>query len=162
MRIAMAIPGMAETGAQTDDEQPWLRVPVRAPAHGTQTILVVDDEPMVRAFTSEILALEGYVVLDAAGTAEGLRIAATDPGPIDLVISDVVLPDGDGRDLVERLERIRPTMRALYMSGHIEADLVRGGGLRSAAFLQKPFTMDTLVEKVRAVLAAAEPRIVRV
>ncbi len=157
----MAISRVREIEEQTDG-QPWLRVPVRAPGYGGATILVVDDEPLVRAFTSEVLGLEGYVMLEAAGTAEGLRIAAGHPGPIDLVISDVVMPDGDdGRDLVERLGRMRPTIKALYISGHIEADVARGT-LSSAAFLQKPFTMDVLVEKVRAVLDAAEARIARV
>ena len=101
----------------------------------------------------------GYV--EAAGPAEGLRLAAGYPGPIDLVISDVVMPGGDGRDLVERLGRMRPAIKALYISGHIEADIARGT-LLSAAFLQKPFTMDVLVDKVRAVLDAAEVRIARV
>jgi FixJ family two-component response regulator len=72
------------------------------------------------------------------------------------------MPDGDdGRDLVERLGRVRPMIKSLYISGHIEAVVARGGALLSAAFLQKPFTMEMLVEKVRAVLDAAEPRIAR-
>jgi two-component system, cell cycle sensor histidine kinase and response regulator CckA len=157
-RIAVAISRVREVEEQTDG-QPWLGMPVRAPGYGPPTILVVDDEPLVRAFTSEVLGLEGYVVLEAAGPAEGLRVAAEHPGPIDLVISDVVMPGGDGRDLVERLGRMRPTIKALYISGHIEANVARGGTLRSAAFLQKPFTMNVLVEKVSAVLDAAEARI---
>jgi two-component system, cell cycle sensor histidine kinase and response regulator CckA len=157
----VAISRVREIEEQTDG-QPWLRVPVRAPGYGPATILVVDDEPMVRAFTSEVLRLEGFFVLEAAGTAEGLRIAAGYPGAIDLVISDVVMPGGDGRDLVERLRRMRPTIKALYISGHIEANIARGGALLSAAFLQKPFTMNMLVEKVSALLDAAEARIARV
>jgi two-component system cell cycle sensor histidine kinase/response regulator CckA len=160
-RIAVAISRVREVEEQTDG-QPWLGVPVRAPGYGPTTILVVDDEPLVRAFTSEVLGLEGYVVLEAAGPAEGLRVAAGYPGPIDLVISDVVMPGGDGRDLVERLGRMRPTIKALYISGHIEAKVARGGALLPAAFLQKPFTMNMLVEKVSALLDAAEPRIARV
>ena len=70
------------------------------------------------------------------------------------------MPGGDGRDLVERLQRMRPTIKALYISGHIEADVARGT-LSSAAFLQKPFGMDMLVDTVRAVLDAAEVRIAR-
>ena len=157
----MAISRVREIEEQTDG-QPWLRVPVRAPGYSGPTILVVDDEPLVRAFTSEVLGLEGYVVLEAPGPVEGFRIAAEYPGPIDLVISDVVMPDGDdGRDLVERLGRMRPTIKSLYISGYAEADVARGGALLSAAFLQKPFTMEMLVEKVRAVLDAAEARIAR-
>ena len=156
----MAISRVREVEELTDG-QPWLGVPVRAPGYAPPTILVVDDEPLVRAFTSEVLGLEGYVVLEAPGPAEGFRIAAAYPGPIDLVITDVVMPGGDGRDLVERLGRMRPTIKALYISGHIAADVARGT-LSSAAFLQKPFSMDVLVDKVRAVLDAAEVRIARV
>jgi DNA-binding NtrC family response regulator len=159
-RIAVAISRVREVEEQTDG-QPWLPVPVRTPEYGPPTILVVDDEPLVRAFTSEVLGLEGYVVLEAAGPTEGLQVAAGYPGPIDLVISDVVMPGGDGRDLVERLGRMRPTIKSLYISGHIEADVARDT-LLSAAFLQKPFTMDVLIEKVRAVLDAAEDQIARV
>ena len=156
----MAISRVREVEELTDGQR-WSGVPVREPGYGPPTILVVDDEPLVRAFTSEVLGLEGYVVLEAPGPAEGFRIAAGYAGPIDLVISDVVMPGGDGRDLVERLRRMRPTIKALYISGHIEADVARGT-LSSAAFLQKPFTMDVLVDTVRAVLDAAEVRIARV
>ena len=156
----MAISRVHEVEELTDG-QPWLGVPVRAAGYAPPTILVVDDEPLVRAFTSEVLGLEGYVVLEAPGPAEGFRIAAAYPGPIDLVITDVVMPGGDGRDLVERLGRMRPAIKALYISGHIAADVARGT-LSSAAFLQKPFSMDVLVDKVRAVLDAAEVRIARV
>ena len=158
----MAISRVSETEEQTGGK-PWARVPVGAPGCDAPTILVVDDEPVVRAFTSEVLGLEGYMVLEAGGTAEALRTAVEHRGTIDLVISDVVMADGDdGRDLVERLGRVRPTIKSLYISGHIEADVARGGALLSGAFLQKPFTMEALVEKVRAVLDAAEVRIVRV
>ena len=156
----MAISRVREVEEQTDG-QPWLGVPVRAPGYGPTTILVVDDEPLVRAFTLEVLGLEGYVMLEAAGPAEGLGIAAGYPGPIDLVITDVVMPGGDGRDLVERLGRMRPAIKALYISGHIEAHVARGTTF-SGAFLQKPFTMDGLVDKVRAVLETAEVGIARV
>ena len=156
----MAISRVHDAEEQTDG-QPWLGAPVRTLGYGPPTILVVDDEPLVRAFTSEVLGLEGYVVLEAAGPAEGLRVAAAYPGPIDLVISDVVMPGGDGRDLVGRLGRMRPTIKSMYISGHVEADVVRGTSL-SAAFLQKPFTMDMLVEKVRSVLDGGEVRIARV
>lgn len=156
----MAISRVGEVKELTDG-QPWLGVPVRAPGYGPSTILIVDDEPLVRGFTSEVLGLEGYVVLEAPGPAEGFRIAAGYPGSIDLVITDVVMPGGDGRDLVERLGRMRPTIKTLYISGHIEAHVARGT-LLSAAFLQKPFTMDMLVDKVRAVLDAAEVRTARV
>jgi two-component system, cell cycle sensor histidine kinase and response regulator CckA len=159
-RIAVAISRVREVEGQTDG-QPWLTVPVRTPGYGPPTILVVDDEPMVRAFTVEVLGLEGYTVLEADGPAEALRIGAAYPGPIDLVISDVVMPGGDGRDLVGRLGRTRPAIKALYISGHIEANLARVT-LLSAAFLQKPFTMDTLIDKVRTVLDGAEVRMARV
>jgi DNA-binding NtrC family response regulator len=151
---------VGEIEEQTEGEQ-WSRESAGVAGHGTPIILVVDDEPMVRGFTSEVLRLEGYVVLEAGGTAEGLQIAGEHRGPIDLVISDVVLPDGDnGLDLVKRLERRRPTIKSLYVSGHAEAD-VAGGGIVLPAFLQKPFTMDGLVNAVRRVLAAGEAAIAR-
>jgi len=159
-RIAVAISRVHDAEEQTDG-QPWLGAPVRTLGYGPPTILVVDDEPLVRAFTLEVLGLEGYVMLEAAGPAEGLGIAAGYPGPIDLVITDVVMPGGDGRDLVERLTRMRPAIKALYISGHTEAHVARGT-LLSAAYPQKPFTMDRLVDKVRAVLDAAEVRTARV
>lgn len=121
---------------------------------GLETILVVDDEPIVRSFTSEVLAMEGYTVIEASGTAECLRVAKEHAGPIHLVISDVVLPEGDGRDLVAQLGRLRPAITPLYISGHSESDVVRRTG-PAAAFLQKPFTMDRLIDAVRAVLDGA-------
>ena len=157
----MTISRVSEMEAPTDGE-PGLRVVVGSPVYGGATILVVDDDPLVRAFTSEVLRLEGFFVLEAAGTAEGLQTAAEHRGRIDLLISDVVMPHGDGcRDLVEGLGEMRPTTKLLYISGHPEVNVARSGASLSAAFLQKPFTVDMLVEKVRTVLDAEEVRIAR-
>ena len=149
---------MAITHAEHDLEtEVWGDALPADAERGPQTILVVDDEPTVRSFTSEVLALEGYTVIEASSAAEGLRIAAEHPGPIHLVISDVVLPESDGPELVAQLERRRPTIAPLYISGHTESDVRRRGSV-DAAFLQKPFTMDVLVDMVRAVLHGARGR----
>lgn len=144
---------MAITHAEHDVETEMWGAAAPGAERGPATILVVDDEPIVRSFTSEVLALEGYLVIEASSAAEGLRIAADHPGPIHLVISDVVMPEGDGRELVAELGRLRPAITPLYISGHTESDVRCGGG--SAAFLQKPFTMDMLIETVRVVLDGA-------
>jgi DNA-binding NtrC family response regulator len=125
-----------------------------------ETILVVEDDPLVRGFTREILELEGYLVLEACGCAEALLIAEQPGRRIDLIISDVVMPHGDGRELMERMRQLRPETVRLYMSGHPQSDIVRSGGPALAgAFLQKPFSVDTLVREVRAVLDGAEVQV---
>jgi CheY-like chemotaxis protein len=132
-----------------------MSAPSGAPARGTETVLLVDNEAPVRALMREILRMHGYVVLEAASGEEALEQSARHPGPIDLVVADVVMPGLSGRELVERLADGRPRIRALYVSGHGE-DVARQHGLVPAAgnYLGKPFTVDALAHKVRAVLDA--------
>jgi CheY-like chemotaxis protein len=120
---------------------------------GTETILVAEDDDMVRSLVKETLQRHGYDVLDAAGPVEAQKISDGHRGNIHLLITDVVMPKINGRDLATRLLRRRPTMKVLYMSGYTDGAVVNNGILRKeVAFLQKPFTPAALADKVREVL----------
>jgi two-component system, cell cycle sensor histidine kinase and response regulator CckA len=126
---------------------------------GTETILLVEDEDMVRTLVRDALRREGYRVLDAAGPAEAQRIAESQTTPIDLLITDVVMPKLSGRELADYLSRRRPAMKVLYMSGYTDSAVVNSGILRKdVAFLQKPFTPAALADKVREVLEEGRAR----
>jgi two-component system cell cycle sensor histidine kinase/response regulator CckA len=123
------------------------------PSRGSETILLVEDEESVRALVRKILQSLGYDVLEAHNGEQALKIARQHPGAIDLVVSDLVMPEMGGVDLVSRLRKLRPGIRVLYMSGYTDDAVVRQGFLDSAsAFLQKPFAPAALAEKVREVL----------
>jgi PAS domain S-box-containing protein len=123
------------------------------PRRGNETILLAEDDDAVRSLTRLALQAEGYVVLEARQGDEALKIGRQHAGPIDLLISDVVMPGGGGRELAERLAANRPELRVLYLSGYTDDAIVRHGVLDAeAAFLQKPFTMRALALKVREVL----------
>ena len=122
-------------------------------ARGTETILVVEDEAMVRDLTLEVLKESGYTVISAERPDDALRICAQNPAPIDLLLTDVVMPGMSGLELAERLKPERPKMKVLYVSGYT-ADAVARRGMSDpkTAFLQKPFAPGALVRKVREVL----------
>jgi PAS domain S-box-containing protein len=122
-------------------------------ARGSETILLVEDEPAVRGLASRILEKQGYRVLPAQHGREAMDIASKEQGKIDLVLTDIVMPGMNGRGLVERLAGIRPTMKSLYMSGYTDDDIIRRGFIEpSKSFLQKPFTSEALLQTVRKVL----------
>ncbi len=123
------------------------------PAHG-EVVLLVEDEEAMLAVTSEALADLGYRVLAASRPAEALSIAEAFDGSIDLVITDVVMPGMNGRELVERLRETRPGLRCLFVSGYT-ADVIEHRGVLEAGvhFLPKPFTAADLGSKVSEVLA---------
>lgn len=124
----------------------------QTPARGTETVLVVEDEPSVRRLAVLGLRSNGYVVLEAANAAEALRIAATEHG-IDVVVSDVIMPGMRGPELAESLHKLRPKAKMLLTSGHADApEAFRDARGRMIPFLPKPFTPDRLAHKVRAVL----------
>jgi PAS domain S-box-containing protein len=128
---------------------------------GTETVLLVEDEDGVRAVVRQLLERQGYTVLDAADAEAGRALAAGRPGPIHLLVTDVVLRGMSGRDLATRLAAGRPEMRVLYMSGYAADAVVRHGTLEPGlAYIQKPFTPDGLARKVRAILDANQPRAV--
>jgi hypothetical protein len=123
---------------------------------GSETVLVVEDEDSVRLVAVGSLRKAGYQVLQAASGEEALRVASSHAGPIDLVLTDVLMPGIHGPELVKRLKESRPAVRALYMSGHADDALLHHGILEGElSFLEKPFTRNDLAKKVRDVLDGA-------
>jgi PAS domain S-box-containing protein len=123
-----------------------------SPRGGSETILVVEDEPEVRDIIRLFLGAEGYVVLQAASGLDALRVCVLNPR-LDLVITDVIMPDMGGPELVTRLATSMPTVRVLMMSGYTDdAMLKRGTHEPGRGILQKPFTREGLLEAVRGVL----------
>lgn len=120
---------------------------------GTETILLVEDEDQVRKLAVIILKTAGYQVLESSDGVQALRSAVEHGGPIDLLITDVVMPGMSGRQTAEQLKTRQPSLKVLYVSGYTNDAVVTRGALpRGTAFLQKPFTQNTLLHKVRQVL----------
>ncbi len=133
--------------------------PGLAPAmpRGRETVLLVEDEDAVRALARHVLRSCGYTVLEAANGKEAVHFAQSHAGPVDLLVSDVVMPHLGGRQLAERLRALRPTLKVLFTSGYTDDAIVRHGVLEAEfAFLQKPFTPSALAQKVREVLDEGE------
>jgi len=128
---------------------------------GTETILLVEDDGLVREVARQTLEISGYTVLPAQDGEDAVLVAGRHPGSIHLMVTDVVMPRMSGRELVERLGPLRPEMKVLYVSGYTEDAIVQHGMVNlEMAFLQKPFALDALARKVREVLDAPgyEPR----
>jgi PAS domain S-box-containing protein len=120
---------------------------------GTETILLVEDEPSVRAVARQILARQGYVILEAPDGQTALAMVDGGGPSVDLVLTDVVMPGMSGRGLADQLATRCPGLRVLFMSGYTDDAIVRHGMLEPGlAYLQKPFRPDALVRKVREVL----------
>jgi len=119
---------------------------------GTETVLLVEDEDGVRALSGKVLQNNGYVVLEARDGLEGLEKAAHHPGPIHLAITDVVMPKLSGQDFARRLVELRPTTGVIFMSGYTDAAIHQRVLAPGVPFLQKPFTGERLLKKVREVL----------
>ena len=125
-----------------------------APHKGEGTILLVEDEDMVRRLAKDILVKSGYEVLEASSGKEALSVSERHDGPIHLMVTDVVMPKMSGRELAERIKTSRPEMHVLYMSGYTDDAIVHHGVLDPGiAFLEKPFTPETLARKVQEAMA---------
>lgn len=123
---------------------------------GNETILVAEDEPMVRRYTCDVLRGCGYTVLEATEGEEGVRIAEQYPGPIHLLVTDLVMPRMSGRALAEHLTPLRLDLRVIFISGYTSDSVVQHGVYEATvAFLQKPFLPLTLAQKVREILDGA-------
>ncbi len=148
------LPRVDEKGAAPVETRPESGV---SPG-GTETILLVEDDEALRALIGEILGGYGYVVLQASGPEPGLRTAQSHPGAIHLLMTDVIMPQMNGRDLAARLHAVRPDTKVLYMSGYTDEAIGHHGVISPRThFLQKPFAMKALLRKVRQVLEEARP-----
>jgi CheY-like chemotaxis protein len=123
---------------------------------GHEVVLLVEDEPSVRALAARVLRQQGYHVLEAANGDEALRVVREHTAePIALLLTDMVMPQMGGQALAEQLALLRPTIKVLFMSGYTDGVIVRQSQLISeAAFLPKPFSLEGLARKVREVLDA--------
>jgi PAS domain S-box-containing protein len=135
-----------DAGTETDGD---------VPPDASETVLVVEDEPLVRELVAEMLQSAGYQVLVAGGGAEAIRLAESHAGPIQLLLTDVVMPELGGRELARQLADRRPEVRVLYMTGYTDDVVLRHGDLGpGAAILQKPFTAAALARQVREALGS--------
>jgi signal transduction histidine kinase len=134
-----------------------LPVPVPSPRAlgGSETILVVEDEPQVRNLVRGILARQGYEVLLAANGGEALLLCEQHEASIHMLLTDVVMPRMSGRQLADRLRTVRPEMQVLYMSGYAEAAILNHGVLEDLTLITKPITPLALLERVRVTLDRA-------
>ena len=124
---------------------------------GSGTVLLVEDEPSLLELARQMLTRLGYTVLAAGDAATALRIAAENQGPIDLLLTDVVMPRMSGRELRSRIESLRPGIACLYMSGYTANVMASQGVLEEGVhFLQKPFDAAALARKVREAMAAGQ------
>jgi signal transduction histidine kinase/ActR/RegA family two-component response regulator len=123
---------------------------------GSEVVLLVEDEDAVRKLARIILEASGYVVLDARNGREGLALCETHHGPIDLLVTDVMMPELGGRELAEGAIKLRPGLKVMFMSGHTEDTVLKEGVQKGTAFLQKPFTPARLAQKVRETLDSAD------
>ena len=158
VRVYLKRSGASQPGAAGPDGA--ASAPTQDPAynghHGGETILVVEDEPGVRRLATRALAERGYHVLEVADGEAALDLVREHLGPLDLVLTDAVMPGMGGTELARRLSEIRPATRHVFMSGYTDDEILRRGTLEpGVAFLQKPFTPEVLARVVREVLDAA-------
>ncbi len=126
---------------------------------GEETVLIVEDNDLVRMTAVELLEIHGYTVLEAASGAEALRLVEEHDGKIDLLLSDVVMPQMSGKVMADEIRRLHPYMKVLFVSGYAADDIARHGVLEAGIeFLQKPYTSEILMRRVRKMLDMAAAR----
>lgn len=119
----------------------------------TRTVLLVEDSDIVRELTRQILVMNDYFVLEASSPEEAIRICGNHEGEIHLLLTDIMMPGMNGRDLSVRVQPLRPAMKVLYMSGYAEDAIVQEGVLDARInFIQKPFSPASLARKILEVL----------
>jgi PAS domain S-box-containing protein len=123
---------------------------------GSETVLLVEDDQFVRKLARKILQAYGYTVLEAQDAAQAVSISEAHKGPIDLVLTDVVMPRMNGYEAVERIKGVRPSLKVIYMSGHTISAAAHYALLDPMPFLQKPFSPGSLLRKVRDTLDSAQ------
>jgi len=149
-RFRIYLPPTAVTELKVEDETPPLETEILS---GTETVLVVEDEPALRRLISVSLEKRGYTVLAAEDGTEAIRILENNPGEIDLVVSDIMMPKLNGLELRKKATLLRPDMRFLFISGYAEDTIGRTTHLpQDAGYLEKPFLPIELARKVRALL----------
>jgi CheY-like chemotaxis protein len=142
------LPRVTQKGEPATEARPAEPAP-----RGSETVLVVEDETSVRMVAVGSLRKAGYQVLEAKDGEEALQVAATHPGPIHLLLTDVLMPGIHGPELVKRLQSERPAIRVLFMSGHADDALLHHGIPEGGpSFLEKPFTRKELTNRVRETL----------
>jgi two-component system cell cycle sensor histidine kinase/response regulator CckA len=120
---------------------------------GKERILVVEDDRMVRRLAVDILKRQGYRVLEATEGGEALVICEKEKDPIDLILTDIVMPHINGPELIERLKQVRADFKVLYMTGYTDEAIVQHGVVdKTIDLIHKPFTIEKLERKVREVL----------
>jgi len=129
-------------------------------SHGHPVVLVVDDEPPIRAIERRLLEQVGYRVIEASGAAEALAVLH-DGKPIDLLVADLDMPEVSGDEMVRRIRSLRPDLKVLYVTGHIDRLMDSRPLWDGESFLDKPFSMNGLVEAVALLIygrVSAKPR----
>ena len=140
-------------GEEPQDVEAQPDVPMSTDAG--ETVLVVEDDPAILELVSRILRKLGYVVLSAAAPHEALELSRRHPGAIDLLLTDVIMPSMNGRDLTGLIRAARPELKVLYMSGYTANVIAHRGVLEDGVhFIQKPFTMLDLAARLREAISA--------
>ena len=147
------LPWAEETESTTTLQVSQIREDIAAAPKGTETVLLVEDETGIRELACEFLQRQGYKVLHGMNGNEALRIAEGHEDLIHLLVTDMAMPNLGGKELAHRLQKVRPQIKVLFMSGYPDHEALAGGNIgEQAAVLQKPFSLDTLAHKVRTLL----------
>jgi CheY-like chemotaxis protein len=149
--IFLPLAASGETPAPAVQRPPERTAGPKAPS---ETILLVEDDDQVRNLTLAILHREGYSVFSAGHGEAALALVDAHDGPLHMLLTDVMLPGMDGRQVFQKVAETHPELKVLYMSGYLVDEVVDSRGIqkKSANFIQKPFSIEELVERVRQVL----------